>query len=76
MVAHSLTGRRVCRQWGRLPLHWAAIKKAPPNIIESLLVAFPEAARMKDSCPQVVPADLAKTPVSPPSPLRVSLAAR
>ena len=32
---------------------------------------------MKDSCPQVVPADLAKTPVSaPPPPLLRSLAAR
>lgn len=47
-------------QWGRLPLHWAAIKKAPAHIIEGLLVAYPEGARIKDSCPQVVPADLSK----------------
>jgi hypothetical protein len=41
-------------------LHWAAIKKAPSHIIEGLLVAYPEGARIKDSCPQVVPADLSK----------------
>ena len=48
------------KQWGRLPLHWAAIKNAPLEIIESLLVAYPEAARVQDSCPQVAPSELAK----------------
>jgi hypothetical protein len=48
------------KQWGRLPLHWAAAKNAPLHIIESLLVAYPGAARVQDSCPQVPPAELAK----------------
>ena len=51
-----------CSQWVRLPIHWAAVKKAPAHIIEGLLVAYPEGARIKDSCPQVVPADLSKHP--------------
>ena len=49
------------KQWGRLPLHWAALKNAPLYIVEHLLVCYPEGSRMKDSCPQVSAASLAKT---------------
>ena len=33
---------------GRLPLHIAALLKAPPETVGALLEAFPEAARVRD----------------------------